>query len=88
MTHDPSNEEAASPRQSESRPLFVVKGEPTAEEVAALVTVLQAVAAAAPPSTPTKRRSEWAAPHRKVRSGYLLGAASGAGGWRSSSLPR
>ena len=68
----------------ESRPvLFSVKGNATPEEVAALVAVLQGIAATAPaPAGPP--RSEWASPHRAVRASH----ASGPGGWRSSSMPR
>ncbi len=88
--------DAASPRRSDvpqdrgsfvaDRPaLFVVKGDATAEEVAALTVVLQALAgSAAPPAPP--RRSTWASPQRAVRSSYL--APGTPGGWRSSALPR
>ena len=63
--------------------LFSVEGDATPEEVAALVAVLQGMAAAAaPPAKPP--RSEWASPHRAVRAFH----ASGTGGWRSSSMPR
>ncbi|HET6627712.1 MAG TPA: acyl-CoA carboxylase subunit epsilon [Nocardioidaceae bacterium] len=69
----------------ESRPpLLVVKGDATAEEVAALVAVLQSVATAGGPAEPPEPRSEWAAPHRRVGASFPFGAA----GWRSSSLPR
>ena len=73
-----SKEEA--PAQ-ETPPLFVVKGDATAEEAAALVAVLQAMGTAA--EAPEKPRSEWSAHHRKVRASF----PSGPGGWRSSSLP-
>ena len=68
----------------ETRPvLFSVKGDATAEEVAALVAVLQGIAASTAP--PARRpRPEWSAPHRLVRTSH----ASGPGGWRSSSMPR
>jgi len=64
-------------------PLFAIKGDATAEEVAALTAVLQAVAASAAPA-PEPPRSEWAAHHRKVRTPL----SPGPGGWRSSSMPR
>jgi hypothetical protein len=66
--------------------LFLVKGEATLEEVAALTAVLQAVAAAAAPvqEPGPPVRSEWAAPHRQVRATYPHGPR----GWRSSALPR
>jgi hypothetical protein len=63
--------------------LRVVKGDPSAEEIAALVVVLQAAAAQAA-RTPDRPRSEWSAHHRKV-AGSL---SAGPGGWRSSALPR
>ena len=61
------------------RLLRVVKGEPTAEEMAALVTVVAARAASrsAPPGEP--RRSAWAAPERRLRRPLLTGP----GAWRS-----
>jgi Acyl-CoA carboxylase epsilon subunit len=63
--------------------LFTVKGDASPEEVAALVAVLQGLAASA--TSPAKPpRSEWASPHRAVRASH----ASGSAGWRSSSLPR
>ena len=63
------------------RPLLhVVRGEPTEEELAALVVVVSALGAArvADERTP---RAEWSSPHRKVR-------APLAPSWRSSTLPR
>ena len=69
---------------SEVPALFLVKGDATPEEVAALTVVLQSVAAAAAPVSPPRARPEWSAPHRRVRSSY----PSGRGGWRSSAMPR
>jgi len=69
----------------EGRPhLRVVKGNPTAEELAALVAVLQAAAAAGTTAPPRKPVSEWAAPHRKLRATF----PSGPSGWRASAMPR
>jgi acyl-CoA carboxylase epsilon subunit len=65
-------------------PLFVVRGDATPEEVAALVAVLQGVAAAQVSPAPARPRPEWSAHHRKVRASY----PSGPGGWRSSAMPR
>ena len=65
-------------------PLLVVKGDASAEEVAALVAVLQGLAAATPAGDAPKQRSEWSSHHRKVRTPL----APGRGGWRSSALPR
>jgi hypothetical protein len=64
-------------------PLFLVKGDASPEEVAALTMVLQGVAAAQAVEEPVVT-SEWSAHHRKVRASY----PSGPGGWRSSGLPR
>jgi hypothetical protein len=63
--------------------LRVVRGNATAEELAALVTVLAARSAgtAAPDRRP---RSRWADPRRLVQ-GHTAAAH---GGWRSSALPR
>ena len=66
-------------------PLLVVKGDASADEVAALVAVLQGLAAAATTGGDApKPRSEWSSPRRKVRTPL----APGRGGWRSSALPR
>ena len=68
----------------EKRPMLrVVSGDPTPEEIAALVAVVGAMGA--PGARPPRRRTpEWSAHHRKVRPSL----APGAGGWRSSALPR
>jgi hypothetical protein len=68
---------------SEDRPVLrVVRGDATPEEVAALVAVVSALGA--PAETPVRRRPEWSAPHRAHRRTL----PHGAGGWRSSGLPR
>jgi hypothetical protein len=65
-------------------PLFVLRGDASAEEIAALTAVLQSLAAGATSGAETRQpTSEWAAPHRMVRSPY----PSGPCGWRSSALP-
>jgi hypothetical protein len=64
--------------------LRIVKGDPSPEEVAALVAVLQGLAAAGGGEPPAPPRSEWAAPHRRLRTV----SPSGPGAWRSSALPR
>ena len=70
------------------QPLVLVKGDATAEEVAALVAVLHGVAsasaAAAAASEEPPTRSAWAAPARGVRASHHAGP----GGWRASALPR
>jgi hypothetical protein len=70
----------------ESRPpLFVIRGDATDEEVAALTAVLQALAAGATASDPPQRpRPEWSAPRRSHRRPL----SHGPGGWRASSLPQ
>jgi len=63
--------------------LRIVKGDPTPEEIAALVAVLaRRGSGAAPPPPP--RRSEWASHHRRMRP--VVHPAPGA--WRASALPR
>jgi hypothetical protein len=64
--------------------LQVVRGDPTPEEIAALVAVLtaRARAAAAPPTRPA--RSAWSDPSRRLRPAL----AHGPGAWRASALPR
>jgi hypothetical protein len=69
--------------QEPARPfLRVVKGDPTEEELAALVAVLASVGGAAEPVR--RPAPAWAAHHRKVR----VTLPHGPGGWRSSALPR
>jgi hypothetical protein len=64
--------------------LRVVRGDPTPEEIAALVAVLTARARAASASPPAPRpRSAWSDPSRRLR-GTL---PHGPGAWRASALP-
>ena len=59
--------------------LRVVKGDPTPEELAALVAVVAARASAAPrPAAPPRRR--WTAPHLTLRRPITAGPD----GWRGS----
>ena len=68
---------------SPERPLLrVVSGDPSPEEIAALVAVFSSLGGAEKP--PPRRTPEWQANPRKVR----LTLPHGPGGWRSSSLPR
>jgi hypothetical protein len=62
--------------------LRIVKGDPTPEEIAALVAVISSMGGEAPP--PERRTPEWSAPHRRLRATHRHGP----GGWRSSGLPR
>ena len=59
--------------------LRVVRGEPTVEELAALVAVL--AARSAPPAP--RLRSAWADPARRLG----LNSRPGPGAWRRSALP-
>ncbi|WP_308166098.1 MULTISPECIES: acyl-CoA carboxylase subunit epsilon [Actinomadura] len=81
---------------SDDRPerpfLQIVRGEPSAEEVAALVAVLTARARAsaqAPDGADTPRPSRWADRSRLVR-GTAAGVATprGPGAWKAAALPR
>jgi hypothetical protein len=62
--------------------LRIVKGDPTPEELAALVGVLASLGA---PAAPAPRRTpDWNSPRRLHRVVH----PHGAGGWRASGLPR
>jgi hypothetical protein len=68
----------------EAKPVLrVVKGEPSAEELAALVAVVAARSVAAPAAKPAPR-SQWGHPARMVRTPHAFGP----GQWRASALPR
>ena len=62
--------------------LRIVKGDPTPEEVAALVTVVSAMAAGAAEAATSQARprSEWSSPARRLRGTHRHGA----GAWRAS----
>ena len=68
------------PDGSDRPTLRIVRGDPTPEEVAALVAVVTAVSAAGADDEP-RRRPAWSAPHRQVR-------APLPSSWRASALPR
>ncbi|MCU7724414.1 acyl-CoA carboxylase subunit epsilon [Actinoplanes sp. KI2] len=62
----------------------VVRGNPSAEELAAVLVLLSATAtAAADPGPRRPRTGAWHAPHRLLRRPHAYGLA----GWQSSSLP-
>jgi hypothetical protein len=64
--------------------LDVIRGEPTADELAAVVVVLAARAAhAGGESVPRPPRSQWAARARQMRPQLTTGP----GAWRASALP-
>jgi hypothetical protein len=62
----------------------VVQGNPSPEELAALIAVLTARITATATSPLPAARSEWGSPARYVRSTHRHGA----GAWRSSAWPR
>lgn len=70
--------------ETPTTPLFVVKGDASAEEVAALAAVLQGLASGASGTVEKHPVREWAAPHRLVRTTLPPGPS----GWRSSAMPR
>ncbi|MPZ96032.1 MAG: acyl-CoA carboxylase subunit epsilon [Propionibacteriales bacterium] len=73
------NDEPAPPAQPLLR---VVKGDPTPEELAALVAVVSTRPTAAG-AAPSPRRSEWGAHHRTLRQTHRHGP----GAWRAAALP-
>ena len=72
------NEPTGTPTPS----LRVVRGEPSAEELAAVVAVLAAASTGAAPAGEPVPESQWAAPAR------LLRAPVAPSGWWTSTLPR
>ncbi len=71
--------------QPETSPPFlrIVRGEPSVEDIAALVAVLSAAAVARQVAAPAPAYA-WSAPSRVVRAPV----SPGPGGWRASALPR
>jgi hypothetical protein len=67
--------------------LSVVRGNPSADQIAALVTVLSVLSArrgpAGPPGAGEAKRSEWSARYRLLRAPLHRGP----GGWRASAQP-
>ncbi|HEY3528563.1 MAG TPA: acyl-CoA carboxylase subunit epsilon [Nocardioides sp.] len=76
MTDESASEASSAPY------LRVVKGDPTPEELAALVAVLATLGS--PDAAPPRRTQEWNAPRRMHR----VVPPHGPGGWRASGLPR
>lgn len=62
--------------------LRVVRGDPTPEELAALVAVIASLGA--PTAAPDRRTPDWNAPRRLTR----VTQRHGPGAWRASGLPR
>ena len=84
MTGERDQGDPAGPAEQPRPLLRVVRGEPTDEEVAALVTVLSALSVSGEPEPAAAAPHQWSAPHRLVR--QPLHAAPG--GWRAHSQPR
>jgi hypothetical protein len=80
-----SEHEGTAQATADDRPaLRIVRGDATAEEVAALVAVLSARAAAASAADqPVPRRSEWAGHERRMR----RPVHPSPDGWRASAFP-
>jgi acyl-CoA carboxylase epsilon subunit len=69
--------------EPQEQPLLrIVKGDPTPEEVAALVAVVSAMSAGAAEAAAKDKgpKPEWSAHHRKLRATHRHGA----GAWRNS----
>ncbi len=76
---------AAGPGPAPGPGLAIVRGNPSAEEIAAVVTVLSARAEPAGAARArATTRSEWSARSRQLRAPL----SRGPGGWRASALPR
>jgi len=70
--------------QAPSPPLVrVLRGDPTPDELAALVAVLAAASGGGKAPAP-RRPSEWSRPARRLRTPHHPGP----GAWRASGLPR
>ncbi|WP_270886404.1 acyl-CoA carboxylase epsilon subunit [Pedococcus sp. 5OH_020] len=86
MTTDDTAYPADSGERPGQPPLRLLRGDATAEELAALLAVLAAAGApgAAGKGKPARHPSEWSSPERALR---RIGPP-GAGAWRASALPR
>jgi hypothetical protein len=69
--------------QPTQSPLLLINGNPTTEEIAALVAVLHTTTTPTTPPTPPPPAPQWAAHHRKIRTPLTPGP----NGWRSNALP-
>lgn len=70
------------PQQPAAPVLRIEAGNPTPEELAALVAVILAGSAAGEGGAPEPPRSRWAAPQARLRA-----TGPGAGAWRFSGMP-
>ena len=87
MSGEPPVEQVPGSASEGQALLRVVRGKPTAEELAALVAVVAARATSGGGSGAVRRtaaRSQWDDPARLVRTPVHVGP----GGWRASALPR
>ncbi|MCW2827257.1 MAG: hypothetical protein JWQ67_873 [Marmoricola sp.] len=76
----PEPEQSAEAEATPGQPLLrIVKGDPTPEETAALVTVVAAMASGPEDRSSKPRRPEWSAHHRKLRGVHRHGP----GAWRA-----
>jgi acyl-CoA carboxylase epsilon subunit len=66
---------------ADSPALRIISPEATPEEIAAIVAVFASLGGEDP--APTRARSEWANPARRMRGALRLGS----GAWRASGLP-
>ncbi len=80
-----STDQAPGGQESATPLLRIVRGNPSAAEVAALVTVVSAIGAASGPSVEPADTSHWSAPARLHRPPVFPGNA---GNWWASGLPR
>ncbi len=62
----------------------VVRGNPTPEELAAVVALLSAVGTPEPPAPAPRRTGVWASPRALLRARHGYGPA----GWLTSALPQ
>jgi hypothetical protein len=85
MTEPGQAEPSGSAVASDPASVAIIRGNPSAEEVAALVAVLALRGArSAGAAHPCGGRSEWSARSRLLREPLRRGP----GGWRASALPR
>jgi hypothetical protein len=85
-TDGPGEPPIVPPASTRERFLQIVRGDPTPEEIAALVAVLTARArarAASGDGPPKPERSAWSDPSRRLRRPL----PHGPGAWRSSAFP-
>ena len=82
---EPQHTEQTEAAPEQTPILRIVKGDPTPDEVAALVAVVSAMAGAAAEvaGRATRPRPQWSAPARRLRGRHTHGP----GAWRAAGLP-